>query len=135
MTPTFWTTFIKSVEMKNNKLIEISLMLLTIVLGGFIIGYYWSIESAAAMTKVPMVVMIFALAYILTQIARRYLAVEKKWWEWFYYIALTAMIVPIFFCSPENEFIFNLITDLGTLFFVVPVLFDGRQFLANSQKK
>lgn len=121
--------------MKNSKLIQISLMVISIVLGGLIIGYYWSVESFLSMTKVPMIVMIFALAYILLQIARRYLAPEKKWWEWFYYIALTAMILPIFFCTAENQSIFNLVTDIGTLFFVIPVIFDGRQFLAKSNEE
>jgi hypothetical protein len=121
--------------MKNNKLIQISLMVLSIVLGGLIIGYYWSVETSISMEKVPMIVMIFALAYILVQIARRYLVPEKNWWEWFYYIALTAMILPIFFCSPESQSIFNLVTDIGTLFFVIPVLFDGKQFLAKSNEE
>lgn len=121
--------------MKNNKLIQISLMVLTIVLGGLIIGYYWSIETSTAMAIVPMIVMIFALAYILVQIARRYLSTEKNWWEWFYYVGLTAMILPIFFCSPDNQSIFNLITDLGTLFFVIPVLFDGKKMIAKTSER
>lgn len=121
--------------MKENKLIQVALMVLTIVLGGLIIGYYWSVETYIEMKRVPLYVMIFALTYILVQIGRRYTSAEKNWWEWFYYIGLTAMILPIFFCTPENQSTFNLITDLGSLFFVVPVLFDGKQFISKSSTR
>ncbi len=103
------------------------LMLLTLVFGGLIIAYYWNVEAWRDMETVPLYVMIFALAYILTQIGRRYLSSSKKWWDWFYYIALIAMILPIFFGTPEHQTLFNYITDFGTIFFVIPTLLDGRE--------
>lgn len=115
--------------MKENRLIKIILLVVSLILGGLIIAYYWGVESHAEMYKVPMYVMIFAFGYILTQIARRYLVSGKKWWDWFYYIALTTMILPIFFSTPERASMFNYLTDFGTFFFVIPVILDGRELM------
>lgn len=119
--------------MKNNRIIQAILLVITLVLGGLIIAYYWRVESDAAMRIVPMYVMIFALAYILTQIARRYLSAGKNWWDWFYYIALTAMILPIFFSTPERANLFNYVTDFGSFFFVIPTLLDGKEFVQKTK--
>ena len=118
--------------MKENRLIQVLLLVVTLILGGLIIAYYWRVESHIEMYKVPMYVMLFALGYILTQIAKRYFVAGKKWWDWFYYIALTAMILPIFFSTPERATMFNYLTDFGTFFFVFPVLLDGREFMKKS---
>ena len=115
--------------MKENRLLKVVLLILSLVLGGIIIAYYWQVEKHAEMYKVPMYVMSLALAYILTQIAKRYLFSGKNWWDWFYYIALTVMILPIFFSTPEREVMFNYLTDFGTFFFVIPVILDGREHL------
>ena len=115
--------------MKENRLIKALLLIVSLILGGLIINYYWRVESYLEMYKVPMYVMILALAYILAQIVKRYVSSEKKWWDWFYYIALTAMILPIFFSTPERSSMFNYITDFGSFFFVIPVLLDGRNFI------
>ncbi len=118
--------------MKKNRLIQVLLLVVTLILGGLIIAYYWRVESHIEMHKVPMYVMLFALGYILTQIAKRYLVAGKNWWDWFYYIALTAMILPIFFSTPERTAMFNYLTDFGSFFFVIPVLLDGREFMKKS---
>lgn len=118
--------------MKESRVVQMLLMALTVVLGGLIIAYYWSVDDWAAMKKVPMYVMIFALGYILIQIARRYITSSKKWWDWFYYIGLTSMILPIFFSTPERQVIFNYLTDFGSFFFVIPTLLDGREFMQKS---
>lgn len=125
----FLQYFHENVHMKENRLLKVVLLIVSMILGGLIIAYYWQVESYKDMLKVPMHVMIFALGYILTQIARRYLFLGKKWWDWFYYIALTAMIIPIFFSTPERQVMFNFLTDYGTFFFVIPVILDGRELL------
>ncbi|MDG1332755.1 MAG: hypothetical protein P8P74_10515 [Crocinitomicaceae bacterium] len=118
--------------MKENRLLKVLLLAVSLILGGLIIAYYWQVELHAEMLQVPMYVMIFALGYILTQIARRFLFSGKKWWDWFYYIALTSMIIPIFFSTPERQLMFNYLTDYGTFFFVIPTILDGRElFLKN----
>ena len=119
--------------MKENRLVQLLLLVVTLILGGLIIAYYWRVESYLEMYKVPMYVMLFALGYILTQIARRYLVAGKNWWDWFYYIALTAMILPIFFSTPERAVMFNYLTDFGSFFFVIPVLLDGREFMQKTK--
>jgi len=118
--------------MKENRLLKVLLLVISLVLGGLIIAYYWQVELHTDMLKVPMYVMIFALGYILTQIARRYLFIGKKWWDWFYYIALTSMIIPIFFSTPERQVMFNYLTDYGTFFFVIPSILDARELLSKN---
>lgn len=128
----FSSTFIKSTSMKESRPLKIAILVVSLILGGLIIAYYWGVETHAEMFKVPMHVMIFAFAYILTQIAKRFLFSGKKVWDWFYYIALTAMVLPIFFSTPERASMFNYLTDFGSFFFVIPVLLDGRDLMQKS---
>lgn len=126
-------TFTKREMMKNNPILKAIVLIASLVLGGLIIAYYWSVESLESMTRVPMYIMVFALGYILLQIGRRYLTYGKNWWDWFYYIALTAMLIPIFFSAPDRASLFNYLTDFGTFFFVIPVFFDGAQLLKKAK--
>ncbi|PIE86698.1 MAG: hypothetical protein CSA03_03970 [Bacteroidetes bacterium] len=119
--------------MKNNPILKVILLVASLVLGGLIIAYYWGVESELAMSKVPMHVMVYALVYILAQIARRYLMYGKHWWDWFYYIALIAMLIPIFFSTPERTEMFNYLTDFGTFFFVIPVILDGVELMKKDE--
>jgi len=119
--------------MKDSKPIQLSLIAVALILGILIIVYYWSVESHIEMFKVPMYVMFFALGYILSQIAKRFITSGKNWWDWFYYIGLTAMILPIFFSTPERASMFNYLTDFGTFFFVIPTFLDLRQFIQKAK--
>ena len=84
-----------------------------------------------SLRSVPIYIMILAFVYILLQIAKRYLYKEYNWWDWLYYIGLIAMMLPTIFATEENLETFNLFTDFGVLFLIIPILFDGNRLIQN----
>jgi len=123
----------KTKVMKNKKLIGFLLLLDAFVLAGFIIYYYWTASQLQELTAVPMYLMLIALGYILTQRLKRYLFKGQNWWDWLYYIGLTSMMLPLFFATPDNLSLFNLIADYGSFFFALPLLLDAKLLLTKSE--
>ncbi len=119
--------------MKNKKLIRVLLLITSLILAGFIIQYYWSTSALDDLKFVPLYLMLITLGYIVTQIIRRFLFKNQNWWDWLYYFSLSAMMLPIFFASTENLNIFNIITDYGTFFFIIPVAFDLKMMMTKSE--
>ena len=115
--------------MKNSRLIRIIILIIMIVIGGIIINYYWRNDSLDSMVRVPMGILIWTFAYILYQIGKRFFFKKRNWWDWLYYIGLVVIILPRSLATPDNLSSFQLITDMGILFLLIPVLFDGKQLL------
>jgi hypothetical protein len=115
--------------MKENRILQIVLMLLGLAIGGVIVAYYWMNNSFESVTYVPVYMMILAFCYVLTQISKRYFFKNQNWWDWLYYIGLIAMMLPNFFVNEAYSEIYNTLTDVGTLFLVIPILLDGKQII------
>ncbi|MFT5861017.1 MAG: hypothetical protein ACI865_003135 [Flavobacteriaceae bacterium] len=120
--------------MKNKKIIRLLVLLGGFVLAGFIIKYYWSATQLSELTVVPLCLMFIALGYILLQMLRRYLFKGQNWWDWLYYIGLSSMMLPIFFATPTNLNMFNLIADYGSFFFAIPLLLEVKLLMTKSEE-
>ena len=112
-------------EAKNNQLLHYGIVLVLLALSGVIIRYYWNTEGVDGIKFVPMYVMILAFVYVLFQILKRYLYKEYNWWDWLYYIGLASMMLPTLLASEENLNLMSILTDIGTLFLVFPILLDA----------
>lgn len=121
-------------EIAHKKRNKVVLLVLSTVVSCFIIGYYWSNSTLSSISLVPISIMVLALVYILIQIAKRFFVKEQNWWDWLYYIGLLSMMTPTFFANSSNESVFHLITDYGTLFLIIPILFDGKSLFNGSTK-
>mgnify|MGYP001031170904 CR=1 FL=1 len=121
--------------MKNSRLIRIIILIIMIVIGGIIINYYWRNDSLDSMVSVPMGILIWTFAYILCQIGKRFFFKKRNWWDWLYYIGLVVIILPRSLATPDNLSSFQLITDMGILFLLIPVLFDGKQLLDENKSE
>lgn len=115
--------------MKNSKILKVLILVIMFLLGNAISMYYWSNGTLGSMRNVPMFIMILVLIYILMQILKRFLYKEKNWWDWLYYIGLLIVILPTYFASENNLSTFQLMTDFGSLFFVLPLLFDFKKLV------
>lgn len=100
-----------------------------LLVGGIIINYYWKNDSLDSMLIVPMGIMVLTFIYVLCQIGKRFVFKKQNWWDWLYYIGLVVIILPRFLATPENLVVFQTLTDMGILFLLVPVFFDGKQLL------
>lgn len=119
-------------KLKNSRLLHTILIISLLAMGGLCTAYYWSNDDLMTLRMVPIHVMIYAVVYILLQIAKRYLYKEYNWWDWLYYIGLIAMMLPTLFANEQNLSVYNLFTDIGILFLIIPILFDGNRLIKNN---
>jgi len=118
----------------KKKVIRISLLIIAALVSFFITGYYWSNFSLSSISFVPISIIVLAFIYILIQILKPFFLKEIFWWDWLYYIALVAILAPIFVANSSNQIIFHYITDYGMLFLILPILFDTKT-LFNGRNK
>ena len=119
--------------MKQNKILRASMLLVMLVCAGIVVNYYWQHSALETIKEIPMYVMIVTLVYILIQISKRSIYKEQRWYDWLYYIGLIAMMLPTVMVSESNVEIFNYVTDVCTLFLIVPIILEGK-VMVNGKK-
>ena len=97
--------------------------------------YYWTNSTLLAMKKVPLALMLLVLAYVILHMAKRRLNQHHHWTHWIHYLGLTALIYPILLGTHENIGSLNLITDIGVLFLIIPILLELRKQKSNEDQK
>lgn len=110
--------------MKENKIVKYLLLLVSLVFAGFITQYFWSVNSLDSIVYLPLDVVILSFGYVLLQILKRSLYKRKNWWDWLYYIGLIAMVTPTFFANEGNIGFFQILTDYGIVFMIIPIILD-----------
>jgi len=107
-------------------------MIALLAVGGFIVAYYWSVDTVEGIKNVPVFIMVLCLVYVLLQILKRYLFKNQNWWGWLYYIGLLSVMIPGYMTTEENVSTFAMLADFGTLFLIIPTILDGKEII---QKK
>lgn len=115
--------------MKENRKIFIVLLLLSTLISGAVITYYWVHESVEASRTLPMYVVGLIFGYVLVQMAKRQLFTRRNWWDWLYYLGLLSVVLPTFFMTTRNASLFHIVTDFGVFFLLIPVFLDGKQWM------
>lgn len=111
--------------MKNNALILAMILSASLIVGFVIVSYYWGIRKYVEILHPPFWVWLVALIYILLQIVRRKISHDRRWWDWLYYVGLSAMVLPVFFGNEEIGVFFIRMAQWGSFMFLVPVLLYG----------
>lgn len=120
--------------MKANQLTRILIIISSILLGAGIIAYYWTVSELDQIKFLPLGVVFMSFGYVLLQILKRYLFATNNWWDWLYYLGLLGVVLPLFLGTEENQVIFHLLTDYGTIFLIVPKIFDARELIKQKNK-
>ena len=94
------------------------------VVGVIINVDYWQTEQFSAIKQVSVPTMRMSMLYIGLHFVKRVLFPEIKWWNWLSYIGLVSIILPVFFANSSNENIYHWMVDIGTLFFLIPIVFE-----------
>lgn len=119
--------------MNKRKLLKGLYIFNLLAIGGWICYYYWNADSLADIQNVPVYIMVLCLIYVLLQITKRMILKENNWWDWLYYIGLTCVMIPTFLATKDNLSVMAFLTDYGTLFLLIPVLFDGRSLVNSTE--
>lgn len=112
--------------MKEKKWFRLFLLLMMLVCAAIIMLYFWGREDLFSLKRLPLYIMIAALAYILIQILKRSIYKEQRWYDWLYYIGLVSIMIPTLLANEENQQFYHFLTDYGTLFLIVPVVIEAK---------
>lgn len=115
--------------MKENRKIYPVLLLLSLLIGGMVVAYYWMNGSWEARINLPVYLLVLVFAYVVVQVTKRFLFARRNWWDWLYYIGLLAVVLPTYFMETTQQEYFHWLTDFGTIFLIVPVLLDGKSWM------
>lgn len=83
--------------------------------------------------QVPVSLMILCLCYVLLQILKRFLFKSQNWWDWLYYVGLLSVMIPTYMINEDNESMFTSLATYGTVFLIIPVLFDVKELIENKK--
>jgi hypothetical protein len=100
-------------------------IVLKLVLSILICWYFWSVNDLEGIQQLPMYVLVLCVVYIGLQMITRRISKAQHWWDWVYYAGLLCIMIPVMFSSEKTLVVYNVITDIGTLLLVLPVLVDG----------
>jgi hypothetical protein len=118
-------------KIRLTKTVNITMLLIALL----ITLYYWTNSTLLAMRKVPLALMLLVLVYVILHMVKRRLNQHHHWTHWIHYLGLTALIYPILLGTDENIGSLNLITDIGVLFLIIPILLELRQQKSNEDQK
>lgn len=109
------------------------LLLVLLITSSWVVFFYWNTDILDEIRRLPTYVMVLCLVYVIAQILKRLISKSRFWWDWLYYIGLAAAMLPTFMADSDNASMFHLLTDFGTPFLVLPVLFDFYQLFKNQK--
>lgn len=121
--------------MRNERFILAFAIIAKLVLSVLICMYFWNATELIQIKEIPIYLLVLAIAYIGLQMTTRKLATVHNWWDWVYYMGLVSIMVPVSFATSEHEKMYHIITDVGTICLILPVLADGYFFIENKSNK
>lgn len=120
-----------SFSTKNKVRLTKSANIVMLLIGLLISLYYWTNSTLLAMKKAPLALMLLVLVYVILNMAKRKINNRQHLSNWIHYLGLTALIYPILLGNQENVSSLNLITDIGVLFLIIPILLELRNRKTN----
>ena len=111
--------------MNLKKLFKILITIALLAVGGWIVSYFWSVNTADAVARLPFYVTVLCMVYVGLQILKRLIFKSQNWWDWLYYFGLISVMLPAYMITEETVVVYSLLTDYGTLFLIIPALMDG----------
>ena len=111
--------------MKTKKLFKFLITIALLAVGGSIVSYFWSVNTADSVARLPFYVTVLCMVYVGLQILKRLLFKSQNWWDWLYYFGLISVMLPAYMIAEETLGMYSLMTDYGTLFLIIPALMDG----------
>jgi hypothetical protein len=111
--------------MNSKKLFKILITIALLAVGGWIVSYFWSVNTVDAVARLPFYVTVLCMVYVGLQILKRLIFKSQNWWDWLYYFGLISVMLPAYMITEETVGVYSLLTDYGTLFLIIPALMDG----------
>ena len=111
------------------KVVKAVMLVIMLVVGLLINAFYWNSEQFSAIKQVSVYLMVLIMVYIAMHFAKRLIFKEVMWWDWLYYLGLLSILASGTFANSENENFFHWLLDIMSITFILPVLFDLKEWI------
>jgi hypothetical protein len=118
----------------QKRFLRFILNVVMLIIGVIINAHYWQTEQFSDIKQVGVPLMGMVMTYIGLHFLKRVLFIVIHWWDWLYYLALMSIALPVLLADSITENIFHWMIDLGTTFFVIPIVIDT-YYLFQQRKK
>lgn len=99
--------------------LTIALLLISV----FVVYYYWTVKSVEDLKELPSILLSAVIIYLAIQLLKRYVKRRVSWYDWLYYVGLSAILLPLFLFTSTADWLFD-ITKYGSLFMLAPPLLE-----------
>jgi ABC-type iron transport system FetAB permease component len=117
------------------QILRVVILIIMLVVGILITTFYWNTEQFSAIKQVSVYLMVLIMSYIVLHFIKRLIFNEVNWWDWLYYLGLIGILCSGMFANSSNENFFHWSLDIGSVFFIIPVILDIREWLSNRSAK
>ena len=112
------------------RILQFILIVALLASSAYVVLYYWTVDgNAEKLRELPTTLLSAIIVYIALQLLKRFIKKKIEWFDWFYYIGLIAVLLPLMLVTASSDWIFD-ITQYGSLFLVLPPLIELLQFIA-----
>lgn len=112
------------------RFVLIVVLLLTSI---YIVFYYWSASELEDLRDLPSILLTTVVIYIAVQLIKRFVRKKVAWYDWFYYLGLIAVLLPLMTFTASGDWIFD-VTKYGSFFLVFPPLVELLELIATNKK-
>jgi uncharacterized membrane protein len=112
------------------RFLHLLMLIILLPISAYVLMYYWTNSSSEGLRVLPTLIWSSIIVYIVIQLIKRLITKRVEWYEYTYYLGLSAILIP--FVIPANpEWLFS-VTRYGTIFLAFPPVMELIRF---SQKK
>lgn len=99
----------------------------------YVVFYYWSASEIEDLRSLSSVLLTAIVIYIAVQLIKRFVRKKIAWYDWFYYVGLVAVLLPLMTFTASGNWIFD-VTKYGSFFLVFPPFVELLELIGTKKK-
>lgn len=115
------------------RILRFVLIIVLLLTSSYVVFYYWSASELEDLRNLPSILLTAIVIYIAVQLIKRFVRKKVAWYDWFYYLGLVAVLLPLMTFSASGDWVFD-VTKYGSLFLVFPPLVELLELIGTNKK-
>lgn len=115
------------------RILRFLLVIILLLTSIYVVFYYWSVSEIEDLRSLPSILLTAIVIYIAVQLIKRFVRKKIAWYDWFYYVGLVAVLLPLMTFTASGDWIFD-VTKYGSFFLVFPPLVELLELVGTGKK-